>query len=218
MKGLLIKDFKLLKNQRSFLGIVLALCLVFLFRGRAPEAVISYATAMIAILATTTVSYDEMDHGMNFIFTFPVSRKYYVLEKYLFGILLVAAVCVMGIAASLAVSAIRPVSYDMQECMSGVLGGLLSSCLLLAVMLPIQLKYGSEKTRLAVFVLVGGIVLVAYMAKQMAEVLSLDFSWVITRIQQFGLAEIIVGIVGLAAVILGISYLISSSVMMKKQF
>lgn len=108
MKGLLIKDLKLIKNQKSFLVLVAVLCLLFLFRGQSPVYVISYASAMITILTTTTVSYDEMDNGMNFIFTFPVSRKHYVREKYLFGVLLMIGVTVAGAAATMAVLAARP--------------------------------------------------------------------------------------------------------------
>ncbi|MCI8890030.1 MAG: ABC-2 transporter permease [Eubacterium sp.] len=218
MKGLLMKDLKLLKNQKSFLVIVAVMCLVLLFRGQSPVFVMSYMSVMVTILTTTTVSYDEMDNGMNFIFTFPISRRHYVLEKYLFGVLMMTGVIVAGSAVSMAVLATQSVTYDTQECIVGIFGALLSSVLFLAMMLPVQLKFGSEKTRIAMLILVGGVVLAAYAIRQLARLFSLDFSWLMIRIQQAGMVELILCALAAAVVILGISYLISAAVMMKKQF
>ena len=218
MKGLLIKDLMLLKNQRSFLLVVAALCLLFLYRGQSPVYVMSYASAMITILTTTTVSYDEMDNGMAFLFTLPVSRRHYVLEKYLFGVLMMTGVTVAGTAAAMAVLATTPVTYGMQECLTGILSALLASVLILALMLPVQLKFGSEKTRLVMFILIGGVVLAGYAVKQLIQVFSLDFSWLKAYLWQAGLTEMVLCSVAAAALILGISYLVSVAVMVKKQF
>ena len=49
MKGLLMKDLKLLKNQKSFLVIVAVMCLVLLFRGQSPVFVMSYMLSLIHI-------------------------------------------------------------------------------------------------------------------------------------------------------------------------
>ncbi len=218
MKGLLIKDLKLLKSQRSFLVIVAALCLLFLFRGYSPVYVMSYASAMITILTTTTVSYDEMDNGMNFIFTFPVSRRHYVLEKYVFGMLMMTVVTAAGAAAAMAFAAARPVTYDRSECVAGVFGALLASALLLALMLPVQLKFGSEKMRIVTLIMVGAVFFAAYVAKQLIGLLSIDFSGLAARVQKAGMAEAIFCVLAAAAAALGISYLVSIAVMRKKQF
>ncbi len=218
MKGLLMKDLKLLKNQKSFLVIVVVMCLVLLFRGQSPVFVMSYMSVMVTILTTTTVSYDEMDNGMNFIFTFPISRRHYVLEKYLFGVLMMTGVTLAGSAVTMAVLATQSVTYDTQECITGIFGALLSSVLFLAMMLPVQLKYGSEKTRIAMLIMVGGLVLAAYAIRQLAGLFSLDFSWLMIRIQQAEMVEMLLCLLVAAVVILGISYLISAAVIMKKQF
>ena len=49
MKGLLIKDFKLLKNQKQFFLTVSMMGIIFLVVSNNPDFVISYITIMISI-------------------------------------------------------------------------------------------------------------------------------------------------------------------------
>ena len=87
MKGLLIKDLMLLKNQMRFFIMFSMLCLFMLFINFNPGYVIGYMTLIFVMFTFTTISYDEFDNGFTFLFTLPVSRKMYVREKYLYGIL-----------------------------------------------------------------------------------------------------------------------------------
>lgn len=80
MKGLLIKDFKLLKNQKSFLAIVAAVCAFVMIKGSESYAMF-YGAAMAAMLSVNSIGYDEENNGMGFLFTLPVSRRDYVLEN-----------------------------------------------------------------------------------------------------------------------------------------
>ena len=84
MKGLLIKDLKLIKKQNRILAITALLCAWFFITDRDASAISAYIAAMISIIAVGTVNYDEFDNGMGFLFTFPISRRSYVLEKYVF--------------------------------------------------------------------------------------------------------------------------------------
>lgn len=86
MKGLLIKDFKLLKGQKQFLAAVLVVTIVFMTTNTSLSFIISYITVMMGMITLTTISYDEYENGMGYLFTLPVSRKGYVREKYLFGV------------------------------------------------------------------------------------------------------------------------------------
>ena len=45
---------------------------------------IGYLTMISAILSIGTISYDEFDNGYPFLLTLPVTRKSYVMAKYLF--------------------------------------------------------------------------------------------------------------------------------------
>ena len=94
MKGLLIKDFRLLKGQVYFLLIVTVCVIVFMINGSEAFGV-AYVCSMVALLSLTTVSYDEYENGCAFLFTLPITKKDYVKEKYLFaGILLLIGLIV----------------------------------------------------------------------------------------------------------------------------
>ena len=81
MKGLLIKDFRLLKGQVYFLLIVTGCVIVFMINGSEAFGV-AYVCSMVALLSLTTVSYDEYENGCAFLFTLPITKKDYVKEKY----------------------------------------------------------------------------------------------------------------------------------------
>ena len=79
MKGLLIKDFRLLKGQVHFLLIVTVCVIVFMINGSEAFGV-AYVCSMVALLSLTTVSYDEYENGSVFLFTLPITKKDYVKE------------------------------------------------------------------------------------------------------------------------------------------
>ena len=87
MKGLLIKDLKLMKNQKSFFMVMAVVGLIFLITWDAPYFAISYITMMFSMFAITSFSYDEFDNGAVYSFTLPFSRKTYVERNIFLGCL-----------------------------------------------------------------------------------------------------------------------------------
>lgn len=88
-KGLFVKDFKLMKVQKNFFLVIVAVSV-----GMA--AFYDDSTFMIGFLALSlftlsTISYDEFDNGNAFLFTLPVSRTNYAVEKYCLALLLAGA-------------------------------------------------------------------------------------------------------------------------------
>lgn len=85
MKGLLIKDWKLLlRNQKSFLVIMSVMMVLYMAIGN-PVFVISYTPMLCVFVALSTITYDMFDNGAAFLFSLPFSRKDYVREKYIFS-------------------------------------------------------------------------------------------------------------------------------------
>ncbi len=91
----------------------------------------------------------------------------------------------------------------------------LGSLVFIALMLPIELKYGPEKARVAMIVVVAVIFAGVFV---FAEIGLFDVSGVATQL--LSLEKIVLlGIAGVMVVIaLGISYLISCRIMEKKEF
>ena len=88
MKGLLIKDFSLLKNQKNFFILVFVMAGFLTIANGAESSpatfVLPYVGFVSSFFVLSTISYDEYDNGNAFLFTLPFERKVYVVEKYVF--------------------------------------------------------------------------------------------------------------------------------------
>ena len=105
MSGLLIKDFRLLlqRKQSMVLLLVLAVALNWTM-GESNSFIMGYLPLISLIFATGTISYDEFDNGYSFLLTLPITRRQYVLEKYLLcfvtGLIGVVLAGVIGVICS----------------------------------------------------------------------------------------------------------------------
>ena len=155
MLGMMRKDLCLLL-QRSRAMLMMAGVGIIIGFSTDGSFMIGYLTMISAILTIGTISYDEFDNGYLFLLTLPVTRRSYVTAKYIFCFLgdLVgwAAASVIYAGCCLAKGA----GLGMEQ-LAAALVFLPVVGLMSAVMLPLQLKYGAEKSRLALAVLFGGI-------------------------------------------------------------
>ncbi len=155
MLGMMWKDLCLLL-QRSRAILMMAGVGIIIGFSTDGSFMIGYLTMISAILTIGTISYDEFDNGYLFLLTLPVTRRSYVTAKYIFCFLgdLVgwAAASVIYAGCCLAKGA----GLGMEQ-LAAALVFLPVVGLMSAVMLPLQLKYGAEKSRLALAVLFGGI-------------------------------------------------------------
>lgn len=218
MRGLLMKDFYMLLEMKKFAGMMAAIGLLLLITNSGGEGfVISYMTIMSAFMVLSTLSQDEGGKGIQFLLTLPVTRKIYVKEKYCLGLLngivfwLVSAVAV-GIATAVRNRETVPVDF-IWECLLY----LTVLFAMLALMLPVQLKYGGEKGRLVIVIAVAVILCVAIGSAKFMEGANVDASGVVEWIAAhnvfcYGL------LVAVLLALLWISYRISLHVMEKKQY
>lgn len=149
MKALLIKDWKLLKNQKQFFLATLVIVGVFLFTSKNLAFVVGYATIMYTIFTISTISYDDYHNGMSFLFTLPVSRREYVVEKYSFGILTGSGAAAAVLAAAAAVSRVKEMNMTVEDLTISIMTAILVAMFVLSFTIPIQLKFGAEKGRMA---------------------------------------------------------------------
>lgn len=160
MSGLLIKDFRLLRGQvkSSFLYVIVIGVMFTFFTGNY-QFWATYITIFIVSFCVGTVSYDEFDKGYAYLFTLPVSRRGYVREKYLFGMIMVTASCALSLALGGTVQLLRvqkePVRPADMLYLAPVI--LLLGFVMLAVLLPVYLKYGAERGRMVILLVYLGI-------------------------------------------------------------
>lgn len=157
MKGLLIKDFNLFKKRGMFIIIIaLGYMALNLSAGNSVMGV-ALATIMIGVFSLTTITYDEYENGMAFLFTLPITRKDYVREKYVFGFLVTTVVWLVTSAVCLAYETVArtETSEPLSEKLAFCVTYLLVTYLLLSVQIALKLKF-AERSGL-VMVMVGAI-------------------------------------------------------------
>ncbi len=162
MLGLIVKDIRLIKNQ----GIVMILLFVgvmgvLMINTMNPQGFVAYAAVMGVIYAFNTISYDSYENGYSFLFTLPVSRKLYAAEKYVLAV-------IFSLGASLAGGVVvEIVKGDISHFLSNCLSYLLMWAVVLwmpIVMLPLQLKFGAENSRIVTILVFGICAAVVYLA------------------------------------------------------
>lgn len=218
MKGLLVKDFRLMKGQKNFL-VLLFIMIAFVFiSGMDASFFMGYLPFLLMIAAMSTITYDEFDNGMAFLMVLPISRKLYVQEKYLFG----GVLGFTGLASAFVLFLISEINKGSSMTFTQYV--LLFLCFLafvilfLCLMIPIQLKFGSEKGRIVLFIIFFGIIGMVYLVSKITDKIPAQVIAVFRGIQKlpFGiLAALAVGIYILA---LFISLKISLGIMEKKEW
>lgn len=217
MRGLLLKDVFLLKNQKRFFLIFLFAAAGMLFANLNPAFVINYVTIIFAMFTLSTISYDEFDNGYAYLFTLPITRKQYVAEKYVFGFLVGGSVCLVVSAFALIVTFFRTGIVDVGV-LTPAFFSLLIMFLFFCAVLPLQLKFGAEKGRIVLVFFIGAIFAIGYVLANVVKDSKVDVSAAIEAMTSLNQASVIglLFVISVAAVCL--SYLLSVKIMQKKQF
>lgn len=211
MKGLLIKDLKLMRAQIAFFALVPVVGAVFVVPAGEMSMGFGYITAISGLIGVTTINYDSYDNGFAYLFTLPISRRGYVKEKYIFATL--SSVAVM-MAIGLFMWALMAVSHpEAAYAFADFLGDMEDAYLIaltaVAFMLPIFLKFGAEKSRLIIPIIAGiciGVMLGVSQVEVLRDIEIGGSNWV-RWLMPF-----------LCLVWLAASYLISVRIMEKKEF
>jgi len=214
MAGLLEKDIRLIWGNRQSLLLFFALAVVLGF-SQDGTFILGYFPFVIIILIINTIAYDELDNGFQFLMTLPINAKTYVREKYIFSFAGGIVSWLISTTLYFAAKIVHGTQLDVISELPVIVTFLPIIILMAAFMIPMQIKFGVEKSRAVVAGICGAIgaciLIFAKFAGQNGKNIFafLDHmnGWVIVGI----------GIV-LTAVITAISYIISVKIMKKKEF
>lgn len=162
MKGLILKDLINLKRQGKVIGLMLVFYIVLSLASENTPMFGGIIMIMCAMLPITAMAYDERAKWDKYALTMPVSRKDMVISKYLLGLAFACAAFLVYLVFSLIASL-----YTIKETLFISLGLLAVGIIFMSVILPIIFKFGVEKARLlmllVLFVPTGLIVLASKM-------------------------------------------------------
>ena len=217
MKALFIKDLMLLKNQGKTYGLIIAFYVVLsVVDHSVGNFILGFLSVLLGFFAVSTISYDEYQHGMNYLMTLPISRKSYVREKYLFAFGLSS---IMSILLFLAESIYRIFAVSvwtqtvLWDTASSTLLMIPITLLFLALAIPLHLKLGSERGR-SMF---NGLLLGIFFTSVIGLKNSVFLQKVASVTSAYGTWLVIAGIL-LYGFLIGLSYRISVHILEKREF
>lgn len=217
MKGILIKDLRLLFQQKNFLIIMLVVT-GFLNFYSDTTFTIGYVTIICTFLAISTITYDEYDNGYSFLMTLPVQRKTFVREKYLFSLLCSGCAWIIGVLIAFVYKIVKEGGFPALEFGLGASTIIPVMLLMIAVVLPLEFKFGSERGKIAVFISFGVVFVAAYLISKIYSMAGLDLGEILNSLSMLHLGVIVLFALAVSAVLFVISCRISGNIMEKKEF
>ena len=222
IKGLLKKDLYNLASYKTTLIIIVIFCGMAIIGTDAiywGSVVIGIIVGMISL---STFSYDEMAKSNRYILTLPVTRKEIVLEKYILAIGATILGSLLGFVLTLIIGNImnyvRPdnvIDINIDTLLATTIGGLFGVSLIQAIQIPSIFKWGAEKGRIQMFIVLFILALigagVGFLIKESG--LSVDIAKLESVLKNFGLFLLAL----LSFIIYFISYKISYKIYKNKE-
>lgn len=218
MTGLLVKDFKLMATQKNFFLVIFLIVIGMISFTEDVSFPLGFLTFALSLFTLSTISYDEFDNGYAFLFTLPITRVGYVLEKYCLGFLLgfsswLLATC-LGIIASM-------VRHNTSLIEVWQIAAMILPIMIIiqSIMFPFQLKFGGEKGRIAIIGAVGLLVVAGVVIVKGAKLFfNVDLIAQLNTLPIVSMGMLFLIALVIAMLLLALSVRISISIMKKKQF
>lgn len=223
MKGLLIKDTKIILQNKKFIifALVLAAVMAFSQSEFTSSVLFGYVTVLFSLMAINTLAYDENDKSIIFLMTLPINRNTYVKEKYILafivsflGFMLTSVFCI----------ALRP--NQAVELLAEGIATYIVLLLFQMIMIPARLKLGNEKSGVVALVFGVLVFVIIGVSKNIANRISTQQIWLtLSGIEHFIESFLSMNKLLIAAILLlfvitfcMVSFLISVRIMRKKEF
>lgn len=212
MLGIIKKDLYLLKGfNTSFFLFLGFFVLMPIFTGA-----ITMVTVMLPIVVSTIsinlLAYDRQCDWDQYAAALPVARKQTVLAHYIVSYVMVLLASIIGIIGLIAMSFKSGIA-TVSELMITAGAGLVSVFIYLAIIIPLTYKYGVEKSRIFILLIVMLPILLINILINGETVGKLQ-----SILGRFSPAAIIAAAVAVTAAACVVSYFISAAVYENKEF
>ena len=213
MKGLLVKDLCLLRNQKRLLPIFLILTGWFTAL-HTDGFSFPFLGMMAVVVAMSTISYDELDRGMTHLFALPFDRRTYALEKYILtAILLVCAV--MLALVSVLIRQLITHDVDMGTVRFALFLALALGAFFTSVMLPVRIRFGGEKGIIFFYVVFA---VIALLVVAVTKLLPEQAGAIADFVLGMSIPKAVIVLAIAAVVLLAVSYCLSVKWINQKEF
>lgn len=180
MKGLLIKDFSLLKKQLKNYVFIFAIAILISFSSdNMAIFLMGYLALCFSFISVNTLYSDYDENGMAFLLTLPVTRRQYAGSKYIEPLISTIVVCIISTVMYYVQSLdVKEGFMPLAEFFSAMAVIFLVVSIFNGIMIPIYIKYGMEKGRILIMIVSGCIGFLAYVISYLSKKYSEAFSFV----------------------------------------
>ena len=149
MKGLLLKDFCLLKKQMKLMVVFVIFYAICAVAAKIPSMMGTMVILLSIMMPITSMSYDEAGQWYRYAFSLPIPRRTLVLSKYVLGFLVALGGLVVSAIGNLVVLSLTNWENSLESWLI-IVGFLEIGMIFLSIIIPVLFQFGVEKGRLAV--------------------------------------------------------------------
>lgn len=206
MLGLIKKDLLLMKTNAKSLLVIFIIYLLMAINGNFDIVVM--LPLFIMVLLISTFGYDEYNNWDAYVNALPVGRKNIIFSKYLTSTILLVCSSIISCIIAYVLTFFYEKS-DISHSLSYIGGCLCGMLIAISLMYPLIFKYGSQKGRIAGFVLIAGGGFVLGLLSKIKT-----FSTVVNSFETYFLIAFVI----LTILMLIGSYVISVKIYSKREF
>lgn len=210
MIGFIKKDLFLIKSNIKFLLIILVIYGVMAYQGNMDLSFL--LPFMSVVLMMTTFNYDAYNKWDAYAITLPNGRKNSVRSKYLATILILSLATIIITILSFVITYTHTKTIDYEYIFMTMFGCFFATTILESFMYPAIYKFGVEKARIGIFIIVFGIAIIAGFIAEY-----IDLSVLTNMLDSLGNYWMIILPI-IMIVVLYISYKTSERIYMKKEY
>ena len=207
MLGFIKKDLLLIKgNLKSLIFVIL---IYFLLMATGDFDISFIPPFLSTMIMLSTFSYDNYNNFDAYGITLPNGRRNIVLAKYLATIILVIITTLVTYLASILISCFKGEAINYLYLLNSMMMIIVATTFVIIFMYPIVFKFGIEKARIAIFVIVFGIAIIGSIILPY-----LDLTNIINFLDKYGLVVLPIFVIGFSL----LSYFLSLKFYLKKEF
>lgn len=152
MKGLLLKDFCILKKQMKLMVVFVIFYAIWAVAAKMPTMMGTMVILLSIMMPISSMSYDEAGQWYRYAFSLPIPRRTLVLSKYVLGFLVSLGGLVVSAIGNIIILALTNGENALESWLA-IIGFLELGVIFLSIIIPILFKYGVEKGRLFIVVI-----------------------------------------------------------------
>ena len=217
MKGLILKDLLILKNQmRNVLIIILGFIILSIFTEN--YFYISFIIPFYIVMQVISAfSYDDLNNSNTYIVALPYTRKTIVKARYVLGLISIIEAFIASLFLSLIIPIFNP-NMDFITTFISTTAAIIAVILIISLIIPFFYKFGVQKGRIILFISIMGISLLIGVILSLFENTNLKIAKLFSSLENINYIILIIIAIIIILLILYISYLFSCKIFKNKEF